>query len=34
MNNAAEKLCDIFNASLTELESNIIASAVKFISQP
>ncbi|CAD8128791.1 unnamed protein product [Paramecium sonneborni] len=34
MNNTAEKLCDIFNAQLTELESNIITSAIKFISQP
>ncbi|CAD8052856.1 unnamed protein product [Paramecium sonneborni] len=34
MNNAAEKLCDILNASLTELESNINSSAIKYISQP
>lgn len=34
MNNAAEKLSDIFNAPLTELESNIIESAIKYISQP
>ncbi|CAD8139335.1 unnamed protein product [Paramecium pentaurelia] len=34
MNNAAEKLSDIFNAPLTELESNIITSAIKYISQP
>lgn len=30
MSNAAEKISDLFNVSLNELETNIIASAVKF----
>lgn len=30
MSNAAEKISDLFNVSLTELETNIVASAVKF----
>lgn len=34
MSNAAEKISDLFNISLAELETNIIASAVKFNTQP
>ncbi|CAK73133.1 unnamed protein product (macronuclear) [Paramecium tetraurelia] len=34
MSNAAEKISDLFNVSLNELETNIVASAVKFNSQP
>lgn len=34
MSNAAEKISDLFNVSLTELETNIVATAVKFNNQP
>lgn len=34
MSNAAEKISDLFNVSLTELETNIVANAVKFNNQP
>lgn len=34
MSNAAEKISDFFNVSLSELETNIVANAVKFNTQP